>query len=119
NTLSQTRDALKGFLQDQRRRPRLAFDLAVTLKPGGLLIGAAGLHVIDRDNRTGDLGYVLHPDYWGCGFAEEAARALLHAGFRELGFRRVVAVCDQRNKTSARVLERLGMRREGAFRRSK
>jgi RimJ/RimL family protein N-acetyltransferase len=119
NTLAQSREAIEGFLEDQRRKPRIAFDLAVTLKPKRAVIGGVGISLIDRANRTGDIGYVLHPDYWGFGFAEEAARALLDAGFHHLGLRRIVASCDQRNKASARVMERLGMRREGAFRSSK
>lgn len=123
NTLAQSREAIDGFLEDQHRRPRRAFDLAVVLKAKGRhegrLVGGAGLSIVDREDLTGDIGYVLHPDVWGMGLAEEAARALLDAGFRELGLRRIVATCDQRNKASARVMERLGMRREGAFRASK
>lgn len=119
NTLAQSKEAIEGFLDDQRAQPREIFDLAVTLKPKRELIGGAGLRVIDRDNLTGELGYTLHPDYWGYGLAVEASRALLEAGFNALGLQRIVALCDQRNKASARVMERLGMRREGVFRGSK
>lgn len=119
NTLAQSKEAIEGFLDDQRTQPREIFDLAVTLKPKRELIGGAGLRVIDRDNLTGELGYTLHPDYWGYGLAVEASRGLLEAGFSALGLQRIVALCDQRNKASARVMERLGMRREGVFRGSK
>lgn len=119
NSPAQSREAVEGFLEDQAARPRVFFDLAMTLKPRGQVIGGVGLHLHDRANRTGDLGYVLHPDCWGYGLAEEAARALMEAGFLELGLRRIVASCDQRNRASARVMEKLGMRREGAFRQSR
>lgn len=119
NTLAQSKEAIEGFLDDQHARPRTIFDLAVTLKPKREVIGGAGLRLIDMDNLTGEIGYTLHPDFWGHGLAVEAARALLDAGFNELGLQRIVAICDQRNKLSARVMERLGMRREGAFRGSK
>ncbi len=119
NTLAQSKEAIEGFLDDQNAQTRDIFDLAVTLKPKRELIGGAGMRIIDRDNLTGELGYTLHPDYWGYGLAVEAARALLEAGFNALGLQRIVAVCDQRNKASARVMERLGMRREGVFRGSK
>lgn len=119
NTLGQSREAIEGFLDDQRARPRTIFDVAITLKPRGPLIGGAGIRIIDRDNLTGEIGYTLHPHYWGQGYAVETGRALLDAGFQELGLQRVIAVCDQRNKPSARVMERLGMRREGVFRASK
>mgnify|MGYP005813895049 CR=1 FL=1 len=119
NTLEQSREAIEGFIDDQRRRPRITFDLAITLRPKGAVVGGVGISITDRANHTGDLGYVLHPDCWGLGIAEEAARALLDAGFRELGLHRIFATCDQRNKASARVMEKLGMRREGAFLASK
>jgi RimJ/RimL family protein N-acetyltransferase len=119
NTPAQSREAIEGFLEDQRRRPRTHYDVGMVLKPQGALIGGVGLRISDWENRTGDVGYVVHPDYWGYGLAEEAARALIEAGFTQLGLRRIVAFCDQRNKASARVMERLGMRREGAFRQSK
>jgi RimJ/RimL family protein N-acetyltransferase len=119
NTLAQSKEAIEGFLDDQRSQPRQIFDVAVTLKPKCEVIGGAGIRVIDRDNLTGEIGYTLHPDFWGYGLAQEATRALMEAGFEALGLQRIVATCDQRNKASARVLERLGMRREGVFRASK
>ncbi|MES1990000.1 MAG: GNAT family N-acetyltransferase [Pseudomonadota bacterium] len=119
NTPAQSKQAIEGFLEDQRMKPREIFDVAVTLKPKGEVIGGAGVRIVDRDNLTGEIGYTLHPDFWGFGFATEATRALLHAGFNDLGLQRIIAHCDQRNKASARVMERLGMRREGALRGSK
>jgi ribosomal-protein-alanine N-acetyltransferase len=50
---------------------------------------------------------------WGHGYAPEAARALLDFGFAALGVHRVWADCDPANAAPIRVLEKLGMRREG------
>lgn len=125
NTLLQSKDTIRGFLLDQKRKPRINFDLAIVRKgsarrgDGPKLIGGAGLKLADWENRTGDIGYVLHPDHWRQGYAQEAARALMEAGFREIGLQRIFATCDQRNTASARVMERLGLRREGVFRLSK
>ncbi len=121
NTLTQSRETIRGFLDDQKQKPRVNFDLAVILRDGKKprLIGGVGLKFADWERRTGDLGYALHPDYWNQGYAAEAAQALMEAGFRELGLQRIYATCDQRNKASARVMERLGMRREGALRQSR
>ncbi len=119
NTLNQSKEAIEGFLDDQRARPREIFDVAITLKPKREVIGGVGVRITDKDNLTGELGYTLHPDYWGYGLATEASYAMLDAGFNMLGLQRIVAHCDQRNKASARVMERLGMRREGVFRGSK
>jgi RimJ/RimL family protein N-acetyltransferase len=62
-----------------------------------------------HSRREGELGYVMHPDVWGRGYATEAARLLLRFGFEDLGLEQVVATCDPRNVASARVLEKVGM----------
>jgi RimJ/RimL family protein N-acetyltransferase len=63
-------------------------------------------------SRQGEIGWSLHPDAQGKGYATEAARAMLRLGFEELGLHRIAAECDPRNDGSIRVMERLGMRRE-------
>ena len=59
-----------------------------------------------------DLGWVLHPDHAGRGYATEAVRALLRVAFEDLGVRRVTANCFTDNVASWRLMERVGMRRE-------
>ena len=59
-----------------------------------------------------DLGWVLHPDVEGRGFATEAVREVLRLCFVELGLRRVTAECFAANEASWRLMERVGMRRE-------
>jgi RimJ/RimL family protein N-acetyltransferase len=59
-----------------------------------------------------ELGWVLDPAYTGHGYATEAVRELLRYCFQELGVRRVIANCFLDNDTSARLMERVGMRRE-------
>lgn len=66
-----------------------------------------------EDWRTYELGYVLNPDHWGRGLATEGARHLLDRCFGSWEAHRVVARCDPHNGPSWRLLERLGMRREG------
>ncbi len=59
---------------------------------------------------------MLHRDHHGQGYATEAARALLGYGFEELDLHRIIATCQPENPASYRVMEKLGMRREGHFR---
>ncbi len=63
-----------------------------------------------------ELGYVFNPAYGKTGYALESCSALLNYGFTSLRVRRVVAFCDPENVPSWRLLERLGMRREGHLR---
>jgi RimJ/RimL family protein N-acetyltransferase len=90
--------------------------LAVVLKESGNLIGHVTLERVSREHRQGAIGYVLHPDHHGHGYATEAAALMLQLGFEDLGLHRIVGRLDARNAASAGVLERLGMRREAHLR---
>lgn len=59
-----------------------------------------------------EIGWHFHPDFWGHGYASEAASAALRYAF-ESGLERVVAVTNPANAASQRVCERIGMRHEG------
>ena len=67
------------------------------------------------EHAGGEIGWVFHPGVAGRGYATEAAKALLDMAFRNLGLHRVEARLDARNLPSARLCERLGMRREAHF----
>jgi RimJ/RimL family protein N-acetyltransferase len=62
-----------------------------------------------------ELGWVLHPDFQGRGYAREAAGAVLDFTFETLNPHRVQALLDARNVASAALCERLGMRREATL----
>ena len=100
----------------REEEPRTKFQLAVALREGGQLIGNCGIRVNNPATREANIGYELDPRQWGRGYATEAARAILGFGFAELHAHRVWAECVADNAGSARVLEKLGMRREAHFR---
>jgi RimJ/RimL family protein N-acetyltransferase len=56
-----------------------------------------------------EVGWRLGQDYWGCGYATEAARAALEFGFESLGLMEIVSFTSVDNLRSRRVMERLGM----------
>lgn len=88
--------------------------LAVTAEADEL-VGAMSL-MLTLDHRRGELGYWIGVPYWNRGYATEAAAALVSYGFEELGLNRIEAQCFPRNPASTRVLEKLGMKREGVRR---
>jgi RimJ/RimL family protein N-acetyltransferase len=92
-----------------------AFTLAIERKDSGAYAGDVGLYATAHEHRAGELGYILHPDHHGRGYATEAAAPLLELGFTCFGMRRIVGSTEARNLASARVLEKLGMRREAHF----
>ena len=80
------------------------------------LIGTIRIGVRSAEHRQGDLGYAVHPDHWGKGFATEALRRILEFGFENLSLERIWATADVRNVASWRVMEKAGMEREGLMR---
>jgi len=85
---------------------------AMTLRDTGELVGDLSLCWASETHRQGELGFVVHPLHQGRGYATEASRPMLAFAFEELGLHRVVGRLEPRNTGSARVLEKLGMRRE-------
>ena len=112
-TEQNVRAFVRMFTAWREEEPRTKFQLAITLASDGQLIGNCGIRKKILDAREADLGYELDPRYWGCGYATEAARAILAFGFQELALHRIWAWCIAENLASAHVLEKIGMRQEG------
>lgn len=89
---------------------------AMTTKADGRLIGAVGLLNIDTEHSQAEMGFWIGVDWWGQGYATEATRAAVHFVFSQLNLNRVYAHHMVRNPASGRVLEKIGMKREGLLR---
>ncbi|MGI8879983.1 MAG: GNAT family N-acetyltransferase [Jatrophihabitans sp.] len=114
----QTRERVTGQIadvDDQLTRSERTLWLMVEVAETGVLIGDVILFVRGLVERGGEVGYVFAPEAAGNGYATEATAALVDFGFRTLGMHRIVGRLDDRNGPSARVLERIGMRREALF----
>lgn len=89
------------------------FSWAITCRDDGRLVGISDIRL---EGHRAEIGYVLAQSAWGHGYATEAARAVVAWGLAQPGLHRIWAVCDVENKASARVLEKVGMTREGCLR---
>lgn len=85
---------------------------AVVEKATGKVIGSCGFSYLVELSEI-DFGYVFAREYWGCGFATEAALAALRDGFERLGFTDVTANVDEGHSASIRVLEKIGFEYRG------
>lgn len=116
NTEKDTKQFIRRALGYRNEDPRTHFELAIVLAEANRLIGGCGVRLTSPTSSVASMGYCLNRELWGQGYATEAARAVLAFGFEELRPHRVFATCDPDNIASARVLEKLGMKREGRLR---
>ena len=91
-----------------KESPRCKFQLAITDRSNGILLGNCGIRTESIESQRGDIGYELSPIYWGQGFASEAVRSILQVGFEDLDLDEIEARCVVANKRSVRLLYRLG-----------
>jgi RimJ/RimL family protein N-acetyltransferase len=88
---------------------------AITRAADSILLGSITIGVMQRHAR-GHLGYWLGLPYWNRGYTTEAARRVVAFGFGDLHLYRIEAACFPRNRASARVMEKAGLRYEGRLR---
>ncbi len=97
------------------RNDDLALFYAVDLKESGELVGSTGID-IDFPHSRATIGYWIGRGYWNKGYATEAASILFTYVFDVMKFHKVDSHHFVRNPASGRVLEKLGMKREGLLR---
>jgi RimJ/RimL family protein N-acetyltransferase len=107
-SVEQMRDGIGRWIdRDDPDRPYLGIR-AVTLRATGTLVGTALLVPLPRSGADLEIGWHLHPDHWGHGYATEAARAQMAAAFAG-GVPELLAVVRPGNTASVAVTRRLGM----------
>lgn len=109
---------VKAMRRQHPDTPGQWFQFAVMLNSTGELIGDCGIKSDAADPRQAEIGYTIAKWQQGRGYGSDTVRTLLGYLFDERGKHRVTASCDPRNAGSIRLLERVGMRREGHMRES-
>ena len=116
NTPEESHAFIEMAVAALRERPCRNIQLAVVKKETEALIGGCYIRI---EESSGKLGFILRYDCWRQGYGSELLRCLIGIGFGELGLRLLYAHCDAANTGAYRLMEKLGMRREGCFRRSR
>ena len=103
--------AVANFIASDPERPGW-FQYAIERTADRTHLGDVAVHL--HDNRMqAEIGFTLAPAHQGRGYATEAVRGVLDHLFRVRGLHKVSAEADARNHASARLLDRVGFRREG------
>ena len=89
---------------------------AIVEKATQVFVGSIGFHTISEANRTAEIAYNLHPNYWGQNIATSCCRSLARWGLVEGGYVRIQATVLDTNLASRRVIEKCGFEQEGKLR---
>jgi RimJ/RimL family protein N-acetyltransferase len=107
-------DATKRIAQAEASWRDRGFGLmAIETADGGRFVGRCGLQEVPGRDDV-ELGWTLHREVWGRGYASEAAAACLRWGLDDLGLSTVVSLIHPHNERAARVATRIGMTHDGA-----
>ena len=106
---------LEHILPECNQKENLPVGYGIVVKGTDKVIGSVDFNYRHADDVL-ELGYTLHPDYWGRGYVPEAARALIDLAFKELGLHKIELTCFGYNVQSQRVAEKLGFTLEARIR---
>lgn len=102
---------------DYASLPEVAYPAGygIVVKGTDKIVGSVDFNHRHEDDVL-EIGYTLHPDYWGRGYVPEAARALIDLAFKDLGLHKIELTCFGYNLQSQRVAEKLGFTLEAHIR---
>jgi len=115
--LEAVKKTLSSAFLDQPKTPRTNYGWSIFSKANNQFVGEIGLDGAPERFRSAELFYTIDPAFWRKGIATEAGRAVAKFVFEVLKFHRLEAGVDTTNSGSIRVLEKIGMRREGLRRK--
>jgi RimJ/RimL family protein N-acetyltransferase len=99
---------LQQWIAEDSRRIPPAGRWAIERKDDGRVVGGAVLLPLPPDNVDLEMGWELHPDAWGSGYAAEAGRAIARWAFAE-GLDEIMAVARPANTRAVATARRIGM----------
>ena len=114
DTKEEAKEAIKKMHQEFRNKEGIWWALAD--KRNNKFMGYVGFKDINQKDKSAEIGYVLHPDYWASGWMTEAVDAVLDFVFNELNLHRVAGNINPSNEASRGILLKFGFQREAYFR---
>lgn len=112
-SIDETKSVIEAWVNDNQQQEIKNYTFAIEQKTNNHFLGLIALKLGNSKYRRGEVWYKLHSAFWGKGFGTEALNRILDLGFKELKLHRIEAGCAVENIGSIRVLEKVGMIREG------
>ena len=108
-------DFIDKINQEIDKNNNITWAIALLEQPDRM-IGNITYWRFEREHDRGEIGYVLHPDFWRRGLMKEALRVVLDFGFDTMKMHSVEANINTGNKASGALLEASGFKKEAHFR---
>ncbi|MBU5437277.1 GNAT family N-acetyltransferase [Tissierella sp. MSJ-40] len=108
-------DVFKDYqeaIEFMSEKPKESLACVIYLAESGIPIGEVDIHLNWEEIREWEIGYIMHPDYWGKGYATEAVKLLIDYAFEKLNAHKIVAFCNAKNINSFALMKRIGMKKE-------
>ena len=102
---------LKEWIEKQNTVPRISYIFCIKLT--NLFVGLIALNIGKPNFKIAEVWFKIHPSYWRQGYTTEALESLFKFGFTNLELHRIEAGCAVENIASIKVMEKVGMIREG------
>lgn len=112
-SLEETVSIVTPWIDRNQQTPLVNYTWIVENLENGEDIGLFGLKLSNDKYKRAEVWYKNHPNHWGKGYATEALNRILKFGFEDCQLHRIQAGCAVENLASIRVLEKVGMTREG------
>lgn len=111
--IEETKAIIESWISENKSLEKPSYIFVIEEKLDRDFIGIIGLKQWSKKHRRGELWYKLLPKHWNKGFATEVLTEMIDFGFDELNLHRLQAGCAVENVRSIKVLEKVGMIREG------
>ncbi|HEA28986.1 MAG TPA: N-acetyltransferase [Leeuwenhoekiella sp.] len=111
--IDETKTIVESWVAGNSDNKQTHFTFKVELNSSRQFIGLIAINLGKPKFKNAEIWYKFHSDFWGKGYATEAVNKILDFGFNELHLHRIGAGCAVNNLGSIKVLEKVGMTREG------
>jgi ribosomal-protein-alanine N-acetyltransferase len=115
--IDETKSIIEPWIAENNVSEIKNYTFAIQQNDNEKFIGVLGLKLWSKKHRRGEIWYKIHSDYWRKGFATESVNLILDYGFNTLKLHRIQAGCAVDNIGSIKVLEKVGMIKEGRGRK--
>ncbi len=115
--IEKTKSIINPWIKDNEKKDIQNYTFAIELNSSKKFVGLIGLKLGGKIYRNAEVWYKIHPDFWGKGIATDSLNCILNFSFHILKLHRIEGGCAVDNLASSKVMEKVGMIKEGRLRK--